>query len=251
MRRIKYFTMNLINEYILQDAASYFHVLDQSAANFVKEDEWIRPGTVPMFYPQFENAFNKILYVGMNPSLTPDMVSLFSSVYQDEKLLDLNYLLNLNAEDRHTGIQKLIDFQAALKGKTALDGVRRYPYFTAISNLHKQVFENMEIGWEHYDIISYRSTYQPHITRMFHDKSRDNSSLLNNFFLSSINRFVDLVEHYGFRGIVVCNAQVSSYLINHKVLGLHDNQFGSIGNILLAKQLTGGGLRTSERTDLI
>jgi hypothetical protein len=244
--------MNPINNGILEEAVKYFGELDKTAELYKKDGQWLRPGSSPMFYSDFGDTTEKILYVGMNPSITEKMESWFIEVHGSDSMLNLEYLKGLELSKKEETINKLIEFQAALKGKIELSGgVKRIPYFTTLDNFHKTAFSNSSPSWEHYDIFNYRSTYQPHLKRSFRKKNLISSKHLNELFVSSINRFGDIVKSKNFKCIVVLNALASSYLRENKILGLERLSNGDTGNIILAKQLTVGGTTKNERKELL
>jgi hypothetical protein len=244
--------MDPVNESILNDAFLYFPEIDRTADLYKREKDWLRPGSAPMFYPDFGDTSEKVLYVGMNPSITEQMESWFVGLHGSANMLDLEYFKISDSNAGKESMKRLIEFQAALKGKVELPGgARRIPYFTTLENFHVSAFGESSPDWEHFDIFNYRSTYQDHLRRTFSKSRIQSSEALKGFFVSSINRFTELVEKNNFRCIVVLNALVSRYLKENKVLGLDRLPNGTLGNIILAKQLTVGGTTKEERRDLI
>ena len=244
--------MNPINEGILQDAVRYFPDIDRTAKVYRKDGQWLRPGSVPMFYPDFGKTSQKVLYVGMNPSLTKQMQDWFIGAHGSDDLLNLGHLVKLGAAKRDEAIGKLVGFQAALKGRNQVDGgAKRISYFTALENFHREVWGESGPEWEHYDIFNYRSTYQEHLRKTFQKSSLKTSEPLRGFFDSSLNRFAELDRTGGFKCVVVFNALASRYLRENNVLDLGKKKHGSTGNIILAKQLTVGGTTKQERKELV
>jgi hypothetical protein len=205
-----------------------------------------------MFYPDFGDTSEKVLYVGMNPSITEQMESWFVGLYGSADMLDLEYFKVSDSNARKESMKRLIEFQAALKGKVELPGgARRIPYFTTLENFHVSAFGESSPDWEHFDIFNYRSTYQDHLRRTFVKSRIQTSEALKGFFASSINRFEELAGANRFRFIIVLNALASRYLKENKVLGLDRLNNGTTGNIILAKQLLGGGTTKAERLELV
>lgn len=244
--------MNPINKGILEDAVRYFDELDRTAFLYKRDRDWIRPGSAPMFYPDFGDSFDKVLYVGMNPSITEKMESWFVGLHGSADMLNLEHFKSSDAGTRKESMQRLIEFQAALKGKAEVSGgAKRIIYFTALENFHASTFGEYAPPWEHFDIFNYRSTYQNHMRRTFLKSRLRSSEPVKRFFDSSIARFAELVKAERFRFVVVLNALASGYLREHKVLGLDKLKHGTTGNIILAKQLLGGGTTKAEREELI
>jgi hypothetical protein len=243
--------MTSLNKGILEDAVSFFGELDRMAVTFKRDKDWIRPGTAPMFYPDFGDTSEKVLYVGMNPSITEKTVSWFTGLHGSADMLNLKHYMESDMSAQKIAMNKLIEFQAALKGKAELPGgARRIPYFTTLCNFHASVYGKSSPEWEHYDIFSYRSTYQDHLRKSFLKSRLSSSDSIKGLFDSSIKRFEMLVETNRFKSVVVLNSLASSYLKEHKVLGLDRIKNGTMGNIILAKQLLGGGTTKTERTEL-
>jgi hypothetical protein len=245
--------MNPINYDILNDAKDSFreiHGLVSSFRTETDENDFVK---APIFYPEFRDTSRKILYVGINPSLTENMLSKFESVHGELCLLSLEYLEGLKGGELEGAISRLIDFQAALKGRNdRLQGVGRISYFSKIEDLHKEAFCGCGIGWEHFDLFSYRFTHQPFIVKTFQVKRRKNSERIGRFFESSIKRFATLVESGGFMGVVVLNAAASKFIQNKRILGLDGFSEEAQGKIIFFRQLGGrNGINPHQKADLI
>ena len=245
--------MNPINYDILNDAIESFGEIDATVHLFGSDAESMPFGMAPIFYPEFRDTSRKILYVGINPSLTDDMLSKFRLVHGDVRILQLDHLSGLQGFERDAAISRLIDFQAALKGRNdRLKGVGRIAYFSKIEGLHKEAFGGSDIGWEHFDLFSYRFTRQPFVEKAFQVKRRKKSDKVGRYFESSILRFATLVESGGFMGVVVLNAAASKYLTNKRILGLDGFSEKARGKIIFSRQLGGqNGMKPHQKADLI
>jgi hypothetical protein len=244
--------MNPINYDILGDALECFDEIDSVVSSFGVESESMPKGMAPMFYPEFRDTSGKILYVGINPSLTGDMLSKFEKVLGDGRKLHLDHLKYLQGSERDEAISRLIDFQAALKGRNeGLKGVGRIDYFSKIDGLHREAFGGSDVGWEHFDLFSYRFTQQKYVEKAFQVKQRMKSEKVHRYFISSMMRFVDLVENSGFRGVVVLNAAASRYIKNKRILGLDRLSDQAMGKIILSRQVGGEfPMKPSQRVEL-
>jgi hypothetical protein len=245
--------MNAINYEILQDASECFAELDETICSIASESKEIPTGMAPMFYPEFINNGRKILYVGINPSLTDDMLSKFKSVHGDDRTLRLSHFSGLKGAELDESISRLIDFQAALKGRNdRLDGVARIPYFSSIDELHREAFGDSDVGWEHFDLFSYRATLQKHVVRAFQVRRRNQMKKVDRYFKSSMIRFSKIVEEGGFLGIVILNAAVSRYVIDPKIIDLDRLTNHTKASVIRSRQLGGAfPMKPQERTDLI
>ena len=244
--------MTHLNEGILQDAVRYFPEIDRTAEDHRKDGQWLRPGSVPMFYPDFGKTSQTVLYVGLNPSLTEKMQNWFIGAHGSDELLNLERLVKMDAAKRDEAIDKLVGFQAALKGRNWVNGgAKRISYFTTLENFHREVWGDSGLGWEHYDIFNYRSTYQEHLRKTLLKSSLRTSEPLRGFFDSSLNRFAELDQTGGFKCVVVFNALASRYLRENNVLELGKKKYGATENIILANQLTVGGTTKQERMELV
>jgi hypothetical protein len=195
---------------------------------------------VPMFYPEFVETENKLLFVGINPSLTNKA----HAYLRDNKIDSFQNLIASPHEIREEIIEKLIKYQHSL-----IHGPNPIPYFTMINGSSKCINPNHKL--EHYDLFSIRYTNQNLFLRLMRTKE------MKPYHSGSIERFKKVLEGHKFKAVIFLNRHGSELI--HEELKLNEPIDGSFKNriygyyrcndvkLFLFKQLTGGGTTPTER----
>ena len=149
-----------------------------------------RKGTkkFPLLYPNF-NIGCDVLFCGFNPSLTEKMKKEFDYKYPN------------NNFDKNTAIR------IERKHKEPEHGYA--PYFCRIWDICKPKNQSKkQLSWDHIDLFLIRGTNQPEIKKVIYDKNKK----LTGFAKKQIVLFVDIIEKFNPKVIVIINALASTII---------------------------------------
>jgi hypothetical protein len=239
-----------LNNFILENHSTHYSNIDRLLST-----EANRRGIsyfnnlLPMFYDEFVNSSNKVLFIGINPSFNDSM---HSGVDLDFFRFDL--FKGRSKDDQINIINSLVKFQHGLKHGNN-NGQKQIPYFKSLESFSN----NIGVGnnWEHYDMFPIRCTRQD----LF--KSILNKKEFIEYKSTFLNLFLDLLKLNKFKAVFVLNSDSSNFILENfneikfikSIEGFKINKYGLYSlygiPVILAKHLLQGATTKNELKALI
>jgi hypothetical protein len=240
MNQISQLNQEIINTY--DEICQYFDIfLDEYAS---KKGKIYISDLVPMFYNDFNETSDKILFVGKNPSFSKKF---YSSI--DQNIFKYSSFKNKDSYEKASHINELIRIQEGLKNGNHKD-VHQIQYFKQLEKFAIKIgCKNL---WNHFDIFPNRCTNQ----KIFTDVLMKND--FSNYKYVCVKRFEKLMEIHPFKAIFILNKASSTFVRDNLQKLIKIRQFHEFRNdiygiyqfnktpIILFKQLSQGATSNYE-----
>lgn len=239
-----------LNKQIVQSHINFYQSFDKNLTSKARQLNINYYGNLlPMFYREFNNVDDKILFVGINPSFNYKMHKGI-----DKKIFQYDFYIQQNEKQQKETINNLIEIQEGLKyGNKSL--IKQISYFKCLESFSNNIgFCN---HWVHYDIFPIRCTSQNLFKNVLNQKEFE---LYKSEFLKT---FLKIVNENKFKAIFIFNLQSSIFIkdnipelvLNQRFIGLKNEIYGHYHlnktPVILFKQLTGGATTNIEKSNLI
>jgi hypothetical protein len=235
-----------LNKQIIESHKIFYQQIDRELASKAIQLNLPYYGNlVPMFYRDFTNIADKILFVGINPSF-----SLKMHKGLDKDLFRYDLFSEKDKNQQKEIINNLIKIQDGLKYGDKAE-IKQIGYFKCLESFSQKVgFYN---NWLHYDLFPIRCTSQ----NLF--KTVINQKELENYKSQFLDRFLTILKSNKFKAIFIFNLQSSIFIKDNipelelvqKFAGFKNEIYGIYNlnktPVILFKQLTGGGTKNNEK----
>jgi hypothetical protein len=199
----------------------------------------------PMFYRN-PSKTQKILSLGLNPSLTSD----FEDILKERKLTFKDFIESKNIEEREKKIEDIINYQDELK--YGVNEKKPIPYFNHLTNffsqLKKNEYNNFKENVYHYDLFQIRKTDSKEVISVFKNELLQEVFGHLEYVISEINPEIIFVFNATVSGIL---KEQNLFFKNQKI----DEQDGCYYYkgipVILTNQLSGGATSSVYRELLI
>jgi len=230
--------MNQLNKVIYKLHEENHEIIEKLLEQYFVSD--FEKDIVPLFFDDYLNIKEeKILYIGLNPSLTKKN----SNNLKSQKIDSFKYLKSKTDKYKSEIIDKLINQQNSLKyGNNTID------FFKSINDFNINL---KKYDWIHYDLFHIRLTKQQYFIKIIE------SSKLENYKTSCIDLLKKIINSPKIKAIICLNSKTSIYLsksldlklileggFRNKLYGLYEYDRKKV---FLFKQLTGGGTTNPEK----
>jgi hypothetical protein len=199
---------------------------------------------VPMFYNNFNETSDKILFVGINPSFSKNF---YSSI--DHNLFKYSFFRSKDFDEKASIVNELIRIQEGLINGNQND-VSQIQYFKQLQKFAIKIgYEN---SWNHFDIFPNRCTDQEIFIKVL---EKDD---FNEYKHACIKRLENLLQTHPFKAIFILNKASSIFVKNNFNNLTKIRQFSEFRNdiygiyefnkspIILFKQLSQGATSNYE-----
>lgn len=235
-----------LNKQIIQSHKKFYQDIDKALALKASQFKLSYHGNlVPMFYRDFVNITDKILFVGINPSFNFKMHKGL-----DQDLFRFDLFNKKDESEQKIIINNLIEIQEGLKYGNKAE-IKQIGYFKCLETFSQKIgFHN---NWLHYDLFPIRCTSQ----NLF--KTIINQKEVEKYKSQFLDRFLTIVKLNKFKAIFIFNLQSSQFIIENipqlelyqRFTGLQNDIYGLYNlnktPVILFKQLTGGGTKNYEK----
>ena len=198
--------LSQLNNEIIDSYNDVHQTLDIYLSEYaLKREKNYYPNLVPMFYKDFEETTNKILFVGINPSFS---LKMYSDI--DKDIFSYSLFKEKNIDVKITLIEELIKIQEGLIYGN-YNKVKQIQYFKHLDSFSQKIgFQN---SWDHFDLFPNRCTNQGIFTKALMQTE------FNDYKKKCITRFNKIVNENNFRAVFILN-KASSNFSRENLLGL-------------------------------